>query len=61
MLGILVQNQRNKQAAKRLLRRARLVVHGRQHESCEGVLALVTLARGLAKAEVFRLRGGNLP
>ncbi len=36
--------------------RARLVVHGHHHESVEGVLPNGTRVRGLAKAEVLRLR-----
>jgi hypothetical protein len=40
--------------------RACLVVHGHHHESYEGVLPSGTPVRGLAKAEVFRLRGGGL-
>ncbi len=41
--------------------RARLIVHGHHHESYEGVLPSGTPVRGLAKAEVFRLRREHLP
>lgn len=40
--------------------RARLVVHGHHHEGYEGVLATGARVRGLAKAEVFRLRKEGL-
>lgn len=40
---------------------ARLVVHGHHHERCQGVLPSGTPVRGLAKAEVFRLRREDLP
>lgn len=36
--------------------RARLVVHGHHHESCQGILPTGTPVRGLARAEVFRLQ-----
>ncbi len=41
--------------------RARLIVHGHHHESYEGALPSGALVRGLAKAEIFRLREKDLP
>ena len=40
--------------------RARLVVHGHHHESCQGTLPTGTSVRGLARAEVFRIRPREL-
>ena len=41
--------------------RARMVVHGHHHQSCVGKLPGGTAVRGLARAEVFRLRRSDLP
>ena len=40
--------------------RARLIVHGHHHTSCEGVLPDGTRSRGLGRAEVFRLTRDEL-
>ena len=40
--------------------RARLVVHGHHHESVEGTLPDGTPVRGLARAEVLRLRAEDV-
>ena len=41
--------------------RARLVVHGHHHESYVGATSSGIPVRGLARAEVFRLRREDLP
>ena len=41
--------------------RARLVVHGHHHKSYVGVTASGIPVRGLARAEIYRVRAGDLP